>query len=533
MALKREDALKMISERVAWLAMLCDIRGAIHLFDGNTISHEFFARLLNEVFDLKLLVMDRIQANFPAIDLGDETNKRSLQITAEKGSDKIQNTLNKYVKHDLPNKYGKIQVVVVGEKQGSYKNLTVPASLTFVPDDDIIDTKGLIKVIEGLSTEKLEHIAKIVQAEIKTADFPTELYLHVSAHNEPRDSWPGSDDTRMAYLAEQVGGTIVIRPVMPYLDRMAAGGPIEPLRYITPTMCPFEWNLPALDFKLLNRTPVSFLLAEAIFDVEESRLDTRPVLVVMEDVRQSTARAFWLVNEGATVLEDVIVRYEMLPGKVPAPATFPDDYPFSHSVGVFEHRAEIQVGEAFVARGVSIEELDTLLNVVGDDGKTVTVQSESGVESTMTLEEHEAAIKRSLGPFVDEVGTIIGAIEFVEPSCGQRQVVRFRAVVYIINVNRKLRPRPPSAVYHVELATVGNNYRRCVPISQELQPGETDRFLMKVAVTESSNHRFRVTFCDVGGQTIQSPWIQLRCFVPRTRRGRVEAEQASASKDDS
>jgi hypothetical protein len=77
---------------------------------------------------------------------------------------------------------------------------------------------------------------------------------------------------------------------MPHQDCFKCG-PIEPLRYITPTMCPFERHLPALDFKLLNRTLVPFLVAEAIFDVEESRLDTRPVLVVMEDVRQSSAGA--------------------------------------------------------------------------------------------------------------------------------------------------------------------------------------------------------------------------------------------------
>ena len=88
----------------------------------------------------------------------------------------------------------------------------------------------------------------------------------------------------MTYLPEQAGDEIQIRPVMPYLDKIAAGGPIEPLRYTTPTCCPFEWKLPALDFTLLNRTPVTFLLSEAVFEMEESRLDPTPVIVVKEDV---------------------------------------------------------------------------------------------------------------------------------------------------------------------------------------------------------------------------------------------------------
>ncbi len=173
MAMKRGDALNTITEGIAWVATLCDMRGAIHLFDANTISHEFYCRLLNEIHDLKLLVMDRIQANFPAVDLGDKINKRAFQITAEKGSDKIQTTLDRYVKHELANKYGKIQFLVIGDKQRSYKGVIVPAGLDFVPDNDIIDVKGLIRVIEGLGTERLQRIAGIVQAEIKTVDSPS------------------------------------------------------------------------------------------------------------------------------------------------------------------------------------------------------------------------------------------------------------------------------------------------------------------------------------------------------------------------
>jgi len=252
MALKREEALKVITERIAWLVTLCEFRGAIHLLDGHTIAHELFCRILNEVYDLNLVVTDRIKANFPAIDLGDEEKKRSFQVTAEKGTDKIQATLEKYMKHDLQKIYGKIQVVIIGDKQGSYKSLTLPSGLSFSSDDDIISFKDLIKIIEALGTDKLERIAEIVRSEIKTDDLEGKLFLHTSVHNERRDYWPGGEDTRMSYIAELTGDSIVIYPAMPYLDRFAAGGPIEPLRCITPTYCAFDWNFPALDFKLLN-----------------------------------------------------------------------------------------------------------------------------------------------------------------------------------------------------------------------------------------------------------------------------------------
>jgi len=524
--LRREDALKIITERITWLATLCEVRGAIHLLDGNTISHQFFCRLLNEIYDLKLLVLDRIQANFPAVDLGDETNKRSFQITAEKSSEKVQTTLDMYVKRNLAKTYGKMQVIVIGKRQGSYEGVKVPDGLTFVPDSDIIDTKRLIKIIDELPTEKLEAIAKIVQAEIKLADFPAGLFVHVCPYNDAPGYWPGKDDARMTYLAEQVGDEIQIRPLMPYLDKMAAGGPIEPLRYYTPKWGPFDWKLPALDFTLLNRTQATFLLSEAVFEVEESCLDPTPVIVVKDDVYQSSAGSFWLVNEGPTLLEDAIVRFELLPGNVPAPAGFPDAYPFEVGIGKLE-KEEIQIDGVFDERGVNIEELNRLLNAVGGDAQSVKVKAEDGTETVMTWGEHGEAIKRAFGPFQEGVGTVIGEIGFTEASTKQKYTVRFRAVVYILNENRKGVPRPPTAKYLVELETNGVNYKKHVAdFVHEIKPGETDRFLIRLQVKQPSNHRFRVTFRNADGHAIQTRWIRLQCFIPRTRRGRLEAEKS-------
>jgi len=255
--------------------------------------------------------------------------------------------------------------------------------------------------------------------------------------------------------------------------------------------------------------------------------------VVKEDLQQSFAGAFWLINEGATTLTDVVVHYDLLPGKLPTPNKFPDSYPFSHVIGVLENQAEIRVEEAFSARGLNIEELDTLTNIIDRDSKIIKVKSESGLETVMTVDEYDAALNKSLGPFVDEVGTIIGAIEFVEEVGAPKRVVRFRSVVYVFNANRRGLPKPPTAVYHVELEPVGQNYKRVVPISQELLPGAADRFLINVMAKAPSNHQFRVTFRDVTNQTIQSPWIYLRYFIPRSRRANPRAVQISRSKEPS
>jgi hypothetical protein len=113
---------------------------------------------------------DHIRQNFPAIDLGDVARKRSFQITSEKETAKIQGTLDTFARHGLIAQYGRVQVIVIGERQRTY-SLNVPPGMTFVWEDDIIDMPRLLKRIEALPTAKLERVAQIVRDELS---LPTE-----------------------------------------------------------------------------------------------------------------------------------------------------------------------------------------------------------------------------------------------------------------------------------------------------------------------------------------------------------------------
>jgi len=186
-ALKRQDAINAITEGISWLVSQCKLRGTIHLFDANTVAHAFYCRLLNEVYDLDLVVMDRIQANFPAIDLGDEVNKRSFQVTAEKKGDKIQATLDAYAKHNHSPRFGKLQVIVIGERQTKYDSLKVPPTMSFAWEDDIIDAATLLKHIDRLDTSKVLRIAAIIEGEIKSP--PSGIVTQGQQPTSPHAGW--------------------------------------------------------------------------------------------------------------------------------------------------------------------------------------------------------------------------------------------------------------------------------------------------------------------------------------------------------
>ena len=136
--------------------------------------------------------------------------------------------------------------------------------------------------------------------------------------------------------------------------------------------------------------------------------------------------------------------------------------------------------------------------------------------------------KGSLGKFQDEVGTLVGEISFPRTDDPNREArVQFQAPVYLTNINRMGIVRPPSFKYDAAFEVEGTNYERRVQISHTLQPGEADRFTVKVAVARSSYHRFRATLRDVSGLVIQSLPIEMNCFVPRFRRNAVEKALSS------
>lgn len=165
MMLNREEALKVVTDGLSWIVKDAELRGTIHLFDSHIIFQEVFRRLLNELHGLQLEVTDSIHQNFPAIDLGDEANKRCFQVTSESSGRKIQLTLDAYATHKLKPRYGKLQVVVIGKRQRTY-SLKVPPGVSFDWKKDIIDSKELVRQINAAGTDTILRIRTVIEQEI-------------------------------------------------------------------------------------------------------------------------------------------------------------------------------------------------------------------------------------------------------------------------------------------------------------------------------------------------------------------------------
>src|SRR4051794_9746792 len=118
MVLKREDHLKAVIDGLGRIVASCQLRAAVALLDINVVSHHFFAQFLSALYGLRLEVMDRIQANFPAVDLGDDTNRVAYQVTSDKDGRKVQHTLDMFVKKELHKRFDKVKILILGERGG-------------------------------------------------------------------------------------------------------------------------------------------------------------------------------------------------------------------------------------------------------------------------------------------------------------------------------------------------------------------------------------------------------------------------------
>lgn len=369
---------------------------------------------------------------------------------------------------------------------------------------------------------KKKALTAVERKQLESSHSPVrDIYLDVSVMNEDTSSWNRGEDTILRYLIERNEHRIRINSKMGYLSSFNAGGPIAPLNYISPTWCAFKWDFPVLDFKLFNNQQDSLFLTEVVLDIEESHIDPTPLLTIKKDTLQRFAGYLLLVNEGSFDLIGLTISFHLLPGKVEAPTNF--ESPFQHSITlpILNDNAEVDVTQAFQDEGVDIDDLNQL-----DSGRwekdTFVVPKTDGSEDRITESELEERYRRCFGRFQDQVGTLSGEISFTtaEDATGERRV-RFHAPVYLANQNRVGMTRPPSFAYDTTFDTQNTRYQRRVQISHTLQHGEADRFTLKIAVAQSSFHRFRATVRDITGLELQSLPIEMNCFVPRSRQKRV------------
>ncbi|HEY5534424.1 MAG TPA: SMEK domain-containing protein [Ignavibacteria bacterium] len=167
-----------IIDDLALLKFRIETRNKLGYFDLTKICEDFFKEVLNYTYNYSLINLNSARLNNPGIDLGDETNGIAYQITSQKTTAKINQTLNAIVPRQKK-LFNKIRIFVIGEKQGSYtvldKNLCKEYDFGV---ENIHDINTLLRDIVLLDIDQLEPLYKLFQRDFR----------HIIIELEPLDS---------------------------------------------------------------------------------------------------------------------------------------------------------------------------------------------------------------------------------------------------------------------------------------------------------------------------------------------------------
>jgi hypothetical protein len=156
-----------ISRDIAILRVEISQAGKRGLTDIHKRCENLMKHLLDQVYGLHLINLNGKVTNFEGLDLGDETNGVAYQISSERSSSKVNDMLEKVLRHAHYGKYPHVRLFVLGAKQKAYAiNVQTTPFFTFDWKRDVLDFDDLLKVIENLDLAQLTEIYHLLDAEL-------------------------------------------------------------------------------------------------------------------------------------------------------------------------------------------------------------------------------------------------------------------------------------------------------------------------------------------------------------------------------
>lgn len=170
--------------------------------DLNLECEDFFCKLLNLIYGLNLTNLNRLQVNFPAIDLGDTSTRICFQVTSEDDIGKIRETLDSFRAKELHKEYDKINILILGSKKKHRAKLDYK-EFVFSYDENLFDITKLLNEIAKKDTLKLEEIFKLFKTE-----YSDKIFEIIKETREDKDLYyPKTilEDNYIAYYAYGLG----------------------------------------------------------------------------------------------------------------------------------------------------------------------------------------------------------------------------------------------------------------------------------------------------------------------------------------
>lgn len=162
--MKREKLFNNIKYQLSFLAFQINLDNCLNLTDKNIYCENFFANILNVIFKCNLTNNNILSSTADTIDLIDEDQKICFQVTSNRSSKKIQETLKDFEDKKYFDKFDKLYFVVIGSKKYTTAFKETPY---FKKEENILTMTELLRRIHSIiNIEELEQIDNIVKKEL-------------------------------------------------------------------------------------------------------------------------------------------------------------------------------------------------------------------------------------------------------------------------------------------------------------------------------------------------------------------------------
>lgn len=311
----------------------------------------------------------------------------------------------------------------------------------------------------------------------------------------------GAEGEELRYSATQKDGVLLIEPDCAYLDDLHRKGQVNPIFILDPDQPTFNLSFPQLDFKIANNSSETVFISRAVFEVEESRLDPRPVPFFATD--PALLFKCRLINDGWGELKNGSLQYRISTGFESGDAA--QKFPFQKPVGALAEFAELDFSADMRAFGVDVETIERI--------------NAAWTEQQIQWDDFQDELRFAKGEFAElEQVLIEGVLSYDQPTAGglfERKDVRFTVNIPITPPEGLGSVEPASGTYDVMLDVDRAGYTVVRSLSHSIKKGAVDRFLVRVGAKKSSSHKFKVRLVLTGGEELTPQAVRLSLFIPR------------------
>ena len=129
--IRRKEYIENIIHSLALLQTEIGINNYVNLYDNNIVAEDFMCGLLNLIYGYNFTNANHVMRNAPAIDLVDQQNRIAVQVTSTGSREKIQNTVDQFIRHELYKDYDYLWMLFLGDIPKLKKPLDTKGLLVF------------------------------------------------------------------------------------------------------------------------------------------------------------------------------------------------------------------------------------------------------------------------------------------------------------------------------------------------------------------------------------------------------------------